>query len=101
MRYRSKDVRAMCSSSFDTVSVVDASFTSFVVDIKVLEVVIEVHASCAEISPQQGSVGRKDSCDVDMSLADCERRESTYISACLAILGCFCEALTDRNGSTS
>ena len=59
----------MCCRSFDTVSMVDATFTGFVVDVEVLEVVIKVNGAGAEVSPEKGCVGCEDCCYVDMTFA--------------------------------
>lgn len=81
--YGSEDIRAVRSRPFDTVSMVDSSFTSFMVHIKVLEVVVEIYRSSAEISTEKGSVGREDSSDIDMSLSAAEtaqKREREVVS---------------------
>lgn len=38
-----EDIGGMCSSAFYAISVIDSSFAGFVIDIKVLEIVVEVH----------------------------------------------------------
>ena len=62
MRYSREHVCTMCCRSFNTVSMVDAAFTGFVVDVEVLEVVVKVNGAGAEISPEKGCVGREDCC---------------------------------------
>jgi hypothetical protein len=69
MRDGSKDIAAVCSSTLDAVSVVDATFASFMVDIKIPEVVIKVDGSSAKVTTEQGGVGGEDGGDVDMTLA--------------------------------
>lgn len=59
----------MCCRSFDAVSMVDTAFTGFMVDVKVLEVVVKVDGAGAEVSPEKGCVGREDCRYVDMTLA--------------------------------
>lgn len=48
---------------------IDSSLSGFLVYIKVLEVVVEVDASGAEVSSEQGGVGGEDGRDVDVSLS--------------------------------
>lgn len=69
MRYGRKHVRTMCCRSFDAVSMVDATFTGFMVDIEVLEVVVKIDGAGAEITPEKGCVGCKDCCYVDVTFA--------------------------------
>ncbi len=46
---------------------VDTSLPSFMIDVKVLQIVVKVDASGTEISAQQGSMGGEDGSDVDMT----------------------------------
>lgn len=69
MRDRGKDIAAVSSSTLDAVSVVDATLASFVVDIKIPEVVVKVDGSSTKVTSEQGSVGGEDGGDVDMTLA--------------------------------
>ncbi len=55
--------------TLDAVTVVDPALARFVIDIKVLEVVVKVDAPCAEVSTEKGSVGGEDSGHVDLTLA--------------------------------
>ena len=48
---------------------VDTPFTSLVVDIKVLEVVVEIDTTRTQVSSEQSSVGGKDGSNVDMPLS--------------------------------
>ena len=48
---------------------VDTPFTSLVVDIKVLEVVVEIDTTSTQVSSEQSSVGGKDGSYVDMPLS--------------------------------
>lgn len=57
---------------------VDASFSSFVVYIKVLQVVVEIYTSSAQVSTQERSVGGEDGGNVDMSLS-AERNSQTSL----------------------
>jgi len=49
--------------------VVDSALASLVVDVKVLEVVVEVDATRAEVTAEQGSVGGEDGGDINVTLA--------------------------------
>ena len=40
-----ENVGAMCGRAFDAVAMVDAAFASFMVDIEVLKVIVEVHGA--------------------------------------------------------
>lgn len=48
---------------------VDSSLPSLVIDIKVLQVVVEIDRSGTEVPPQEGSVGGKDGRHVDMTFS--------------------------------
>lgn len=63
-----KDICAMGSRSLDAVTVVDTAFARFVIDIKVLEVIVEIHRASTKVSPKKGSMGRKDRGHVNMTL---------------------------------
>lgn len=84
VRDGSEDIGAVGSRSFDAVSirqliskavgavslpVVDTPFASLVVDIKVLEVVVEIYTTSTQVSSEQSSVGGKDGSYVDMPLS--------------------------------
>lgn len=47
-----EDIRRMRGASFNAISVVDAALPSFRVYVKVLEVVVEIDGSGAEVSTQ-------------------------------------------------
>ena len=49
--------------------VVDSSLSSLVIDIKVLQVVVEIDRSGTEVPPQEGSVGGEDGRHVDMTFS--------------------------------
>ena len=59
MRYGSKYIGAMCGGALDTVSVVDSALSGFVIDIKVLEIVVEVDGASTEVSAKEGSMRRE------------------------------------------
>ena len=58
----------MSCGALDTVSVIDTAFTSFLVHIKVPEVVVEIHITGAEVASKKRSMGSEDGGDVDMTL---------------------------------
>jgi hypothetical protein len=49
--------------------VVDTPFTSLVVDVKVLKIVVEINTTSTQVSSEQGSVGSENGSDVDMPLS--------------------------------
>ena len=61
-------ISAMCCRTFYAVSVINSSFSGFVVDIKILQIVIEINGAGTEIAAEQRCVCRKYGSDVDMSL---------------------------------
>lgn len=69
MGYGSENIRAMCGRALDAVSVIDPTFSCFVVDIKVLEVVVEIDGASAKVSTQKGRVRCEDGCYVDVAFA--------------------------------
>lgn len=67
MRYSSEDISTMSRSAFNAVSMVNATFSSFVIDIEVLQVIVEVDRAGAEVSSQEGCVGSEDSRNINMA----------------------------------
>ena len=68
-------VGAVCRRAFDAVTMVNAALPSFVIDVKILEVVVKVDRACAEISAEKRGVCRENRCNIDVALAtkgDCE-----------------------------
>ena len=59
----------MCGGTLDAVAMVNTAFSCLVIYVKVLEVVVEVDASGAEVSAEEGCVSSKDCCDVDVTFA--------------------------------
>ncbi len=57
----------MSSGTFDTITMVDAALSSFVIAIKVLKVVVEIDTACAEVTTEEGSMSSEDGCDIDMT----------------------------------
>jgi hypothetical protein len=81
VRDGSEDISAVGSRSFDTVSasqlsccqiierdvpVIDTPLSSLVINVKVLQVVVEINTSSTEVSSEESSVGGKDGSYVDM-----------------------------------
>ena len=56
VRNSSENVCAVGSRSFDAVSVVDTTFSSFLVDIKVCEIVVEIDRSGTEVTTEKSRV---------------------------------------------
>lgn len=70
-----EDVCTMGCGTFDAVPVVDTTFSSFMVYIKVLEIVVEIDRAGTEVSTEEGSVGGENGGDIDVTFTaewDCE-----------------------------
>lgn len=65
-----KDVGAMSSTTFDTVPVIDSSFSRLGIHVEMLQIVVEIHRASAEIPAQQSSVGSEDSGDIQAPFLD-------------------------------
>ena len=59
----------MGCTSLNTVTVVDATFASFMINVEILKIVVEVDRAGTEITAEQGSMGGKHRCDIDVPLA--------------------------------
>ncbi len=59
----------MCRAPLDAIPMVDSAFARLMVDVKVLQVVVKVHGTSAEISAEQRCMSGENSSDVDMTLA--------------------------------
>jgi len=68
VRDGSEDICAVCGRTFDAISVVDTTLSGFVIDIKVLKVVVKVDRASAQVSAEEGRVCREDGGDVDVPL---------------------------------
>lgn len=68
MRDGSKDVCRVSCRSLDAVSMIDPTFTSLRIHIKMMEVVIEVNRARAEIPSEEGRMGGEDSRQIHVSL---------------------------------
>ena len=68
----------MRSRALDTVAVVDSSLACFRIDIKPLEVVVEVDGTSAQVAAQQGGVSCEDGRHIDPALlaqGECDTRK--------------------------
>ena len=70
----SKDIRTMSSGPLDTVSMVDPSLSSFMIHIKVLEIVVEIYRSRTEVASEKSCVRSEYRRDVNVSLSAAARR---------------------------
>jgi len=61
-----ENVGTVGGGTFDTISVIDATLSCFMVDVEVLQVVVKVHRASAEIAAEKCCVGGEDSCHVDV-----------------------------------
>jgi hypothetical protein len=68
VRDGSEDICAVCGRTFYAVSVVDTTLPSFVIDIKVLKVVVKVDRASTQVSAEEGRVCREYGGNVDVSL---------------------------------
>ena len=69
VRHGCKNIRAMGRGPLDTIPVVDATFACLVIDVEVLQVVIEVDTSSAEVPTEERRMCCEYSRDIDMSFA--------------------------------
>lgn len=68
MRDRGEDICTVSGGTLDTIPVIDAALPGLVINVEVLKIVVEVDTASAEITAEEGRMGREDSCDVDMAL---------------------------------
>ena len=76
VRDRGEDVGTVGGAAFDAVAVVDPALAGLVVDIKVLQVVVEVDATRTEIPTEESGVGGEDCGDVERATAAQRNRDS-------------------------
>lgn len=69
VRDGSEDISAVSGGTLYAIAVIYTAFTGLVVDVKVLEVVVKVDGSSAEISAEKGGMGREYGSDVEMTLS--------------------------------
>ena len=75
MAHSSEHISTMCSTSFDAVTMVDTTLSSFVINVEIGEVVVEVYAAGTEISTEERGVGCEYRCEVYVTFSaegDCE-----------------------------
>ena len=63
-----KDIGGMCCAAFDAVAVVDTSLARLGVAVKVLQVVVEIDRTGAEVAAEKGSVSGEDGGHIDLAL---------------------------------
>jgi len=68
VRNGGEDICAVCRGAFDAISVVDTTLSGFVINVKVLQVVVKVNRAGTQISAQKGRVCCEDRGDIDVSL---------------------------------
>jgi hypothetical protein len=68
MRDSSKHVCTVSRAAFNAVPMVDSALACFMIDIKVLQVVVEINAASTEVPTEKRRVRREYRGDVDMSL---------------------------------
>lgn len=62
-----KDISTVSSRTFNTVSVIDTTFPSFVIDVEVLKIIVEIYGTGTEVSAKKSGMGSEDGSDVDMT----------------------------------
>jgi len=65
VRNGGEDIACMCSCTFNAVTVVDTTFSSFRIHIKVLEIIVEIDRTSAKISSKESGMGSKDCGNID------------------------------------
>ena len=76
VRDSGEDVSTMSGATLDAVAVVDAALASFVVDIKILEIVVKIDAARAEVAAKECGVCGEDGGDIDVAFAAKGDREA-------------------------
>ena len=76
VRDSGEDVSTMSGATLDAVAVVDAALASFVVDIKILEIVVKIDAARAEVAAKECGMGSEDGGDIDVAFAAKGDREA-------------------------
>lgn len=64
----SEDIARVCRGTLNAVSVIDTTSSSFRIHIEVLEVVIEIDGTGAEVSSEEGRVSRENRSNIDAAL---------------------------------
>lgn len=63
-----KDIAGVCGGALNAVSVVDTTLSSFRVNVKVLQVVVEIDGTSAQVSPEKSRVGGEDCGHINATL---------------------------------
>jgi len=87
-----KDISTVSSRTFNTVSVIDTTFSSFVIDVEVLEIVVEIYGTGTEVSTKKSGVGSEDGSDVDMTFTTEGDSEASLPLMKVGDNGCGCLA---------
>jgi hypothetical protein len=66
VRDGSEDICAVCGRTFDAISVVDTALSGFVINVKVLQIIVKVDRASTEVSTQESRVCREDDGEVDV-----------------------------------
>ena len=66
----------MRCTAFDAVSMVDATFPGFVIDVEVLEVIVEIDGTSAQVTSEECGVGGEDGRHIDFAFS-AERKSNT------------------------
>jgi hypothetical protein len=64
-----EDVGRVCGCSLDAVAMVYSSFAGFVINIEILQIVVKVDGTGAEVSSEERGMGCEDGCDVDAAFS--------------------------------
>lgn len=70
MRHRCEHIRTMRGGPFNAVSMIDTTFASFVIDVEILQIVVEVDATGTKVPTEKGGVGCEDGGDVDVTFSE-------------------------------
>jgi hypothetical protein len=68
VRYGGENVSTVRGGAFNAITMVNAAFSRFMVNVKVLQVVVKVNCSCTKITTEKRGMCCEHSSDVDMPL---------------------------------
>ena len=66
MRDCGEDICRMGCSTFDAISVINPSLSSFSINIEILEIIVKIDGASAEISPEDSCMRREYRCQIHM-----------------------------------
>ena len=69
MRYGGEHVGTVCGRALNAISMIDTTFSGFVVDVEVLKVIVEVDGAGAEVSTEEGGMCCEYCCHVNVTFA--------------------------------